>query len=451
MPSPNPSIAIIGAGSIGVAAAYYLALSGRTGQITLIDQGQPMAFTSAQSGENYRDWWPHDVMVRFMGRSIDLMERIALESDNRIAMKRRGYVLATRRDEVPEMIAQIERTHGPAAIRVHEGNSAHSYQPPKSADWQGAPDGFDILQGSSLIQSLFPNYDPAIRTIVHVRRGGDISGQQLGQHMLERIRGSQVSLVNGMVSDIRPDGAGYALTAASAGGSREIRADMVLNAAGPFAVPIAQMLGQELPLYNVIQQKISFPDTAGAIPRDQPFSIDLDGQMIDWSDEERALIETDEDAAWLTRPMPGAIHCRPDGSDGGNWVKLGWAYNEAPAEVSWNPPLDARFPEIVLRGAARLNPGLRTYYGNLPRRMHHYGGYYTRTDDNWPLIGPMDRDSAFMAVGLSGHGTMAACATGELIAAWMLGDGLPDYAQAFTMDRFAPDRASAREVESGLL
>ena len=147
------------------------------------------------------------------------------------------------------------------------------------------------------------------------------------------------------------------------------------------------MLGVELPVYNTFQQKIAFEDHKGVIPRSLPFSIDLDGQRIDWTDEERELLLTDPDFDWLAGDMPGAIHCRPDGGDHGKWVKLGWAYNESPAKVSWEPQLDESFPEIVLRGAARLNPALKAYYGQLPRNMHHYGGWYTMTEENWPLIG----------------------------------------------------------------
>ena len=106
----------------------------------------------------------------------------------------------------------------------------------------------------------------------------------------------------------------------------------------------------------------------------------------------------------------------------------------------------------MLRGAARLNPALRAYYGRLPRQMLHYGGYYTRSADNWPLIGPMGPEGAFMAAALSGHGTMGACASGELAAAWIAGSPLPGYARAFSLDRFAPGADLGPKTEdAGLL
>ena len=92
--------------------------------------------------------------------------------------------------------------------------------------------------------------------------------------------------------------------------------------------------------------------------------------------------------------------------------------------------------QIVLRGAARLNPALKAYYGKLPRSMHHYGGWYTMTDENWPLIGPMGPEGSFMNCAHSGFGTMASCAGGELCAAWVAGGELPEYAADFSFQRY---------------
>lgn len=140
----------------------------------------------------------------------------------------------------------------------------------------------------------------------------------------------------------------------------------------------------DLPLYNVMQQKIAFPDTTGAIPRNLPFAIDLDSQMIDWSNEERGLLGAAPASAHLAAEMLGAIHCRPDGGDHGRWIKLGWANNAKRAKASGQVPTDPRFPEVVPRGAARLHPALKAYYGPLPQQTHHYGSWDTRTADGWP-------------------------------------------------------------------
>ena len=243
-------------------------------------------------------------------------------------------------------------------------------------------------------------------------------------------------------------GDGFALDLDTEEGLIRLSADRLVNAAGPFAGAIASMLGVDLPIFNTLQQKIAFEDRSKAIPRNMPFSIDLDRQFISWSDDERELLLEDPDVRRFAEEMPGAVHCRPDGGDNGTWVKLGWAYNEAPSTPSWEPPFDDSFPEIVLRGASRLNPSLEVYHGRLPRNMHHYGGWYTMTAENWPLIGRMGVDGAFMNCAHSGFGTMAACAAGELCGAWIAGAPLPAYGHGFSLARYDDAEMMKRLGES---
>ncbi len=430
-------VAVVGAGITGIATAYYLSEAQEVRDIVVIDPNPPMSFTSAQSGENYRNWWPHPVMTAFTDDSIDLMEQVARDSDNRLNMTRRGYALATRVN--PDvLIEELHRGYGAAsagAIRLHAAGAPDAYDFDPSAVWNAAPDGVDVLCDRDLIRRTFPVYADDVSTVIHIRRAGDISGQQLGQFMLERLRASGGRVIAGSVVSIDPSG-GFRLDLAGHDEVRQVRCERIVNAAGPFAGEIAAMVGITLPVVNVFQQKIAFEDRDGVIPRRMPFSIDLDPQVIDWSDEETELLGQESETAWLTEPMPGAIHCRPDGGDHGRWIKLGWAYERNPTAVQWEPSVDDHFPEIVLRGASRLIPGLKTYYGALPRQMAHYGGYYTMTDENWPLIGPLGVDGSFVVGALSGFGTMAACAAGSLCAKWLVGADLPDYAADLSLARY---------------
>ena len=486
-PAALPSTIIVGAGSIGISTAYYLAknyaaknndIANTVPKITLVDRfPAPMSLTSAQSGENYRNWWPHPAMVALTNHSIDLMEEIATSSNNRINMNRRGYVLATRKSDTDGLIRSLrEGLEGTPAqepqIRFHTGPTpTKSYGSFESSSWEGMPSGVDVIQDNpELIQNLFPSFDPEIRSVLHIRRGGDISGQQLGMFMLEYLREvGALHRVTGEVHNVEKNGDQFEVEVVDAqdGTQQHLQADRFVNAAGPFAGQIGRMLGVDLPIQNIAQQKIAIEDHLGAIPRTQPFSIDLDDQLIDWEDDERDLLLQDPNYAWLAQAMPGSIHCRPDGGDGGKWVKLGWAYNSTPKkeEASVPSPLDDNFPDIVLRGASRLNPALKAYYGRLPRNMHHYGGWYTATEENWPLIGPMmgpsNTEGAFMNCAMSGFGTMAACAAGSLCADWILGDGdisastspLAQYARDFSLARYQDKHlmAKLRASDKGVL
>lgn len=432
-------ITVIGAGIVGISVAYYLKQLSDDLHVTLVDFGQPMALTSAQSGENYRNWWPHPVMKRFTDYSIQLMEDLARETDNRINMTRRGYVLATRSTDIDTLLGELQAGYGSDPdneIRIHDSDKSGAYAPPLREDWERAPSGVDVLSHRALIEENFPWYDPEIRTLVHIRRAGTISSQQMGQHMLERFRELGGERLQAKVVAIEKKRDFVLMFDAP---ESKLQTGQIVNAAGPYLKHVAGMLDVPMAVNNVLQQKIAFEDTAGAISRRMPFSIDLDPQKIDWTEEERALLAEDPSLAWVAEEMPGAIHCRPDGGDQGKWIKMGWAYNGTPSlgtPDALSPILDDNFPEIVLRGAARLNPSLKHYYGRLPRNMTHYGGYYTMTDENWPLIGPMGVEGAFVAGALSGFGTMAACATGMLCAKWMLGHDLPDFAVALSLRRY---------------
>ena len=433
------SALVIGAGIAGIATAYHLSRRPEIAKITIVDRGQPMAFTSAQSGENYRNWWPHPVMTAFTDLSISLMEEIARVSSNDIHMTRRGYALATRRTDIGELVDALHEGYAAAAdgaLRFHCTSDSDGYVPPTSADWCAAPDGVDILANRDLIRRIFPSYDPAVATVLHVRRAGDVDASRLGQWMLEAARDTGAGRLTGTVEAVSATNGGFEAEVATVDGSCRIAADLVFNAAGPFVARIGRMIGYDLPVRNVRQQKIAFEDRHGAIPRDLPFSIDLDGQEIDWDEDARAMLRGDEAMAWLAGPMPGGIHCKPEGAERGTWVKLGWAYASEPVDPLWEPELDERFPEVVLRGAARLNPGLRVYYERLPRAMSHYGGYYTMTKENWPLIGPAGPDGSFVVGALSGFGTMAACAAGYLVAALATGADVPGYTALLGLARY---------------
>ena len=432
---------VVGSGLAGIATSYYLCTEFGRSSVMLVDSRAPMSFTSAQSGDNYRNWWPHPTMVAFTNDSIALMERIADETDNVLNLTRRGYALATRRQDIGEVVDDLYVGYGArdAQIRIHAARSPNSYVSPLSRHWRDSPDGVDVISDPSIIRQTFPTFDDAVRHVIHIRRAGDFSGQQLGQYMLERIRAAGGSRRTANVIGIEAD-RGFRATLSVADGISTIQADAVVIAAGPFAAHVAGMLGIDLPMFNVYQQKIAFEDNQQVIPRNMPFSIDIDEVDLGWSSEERELLAQDPDTAWLTQRLIGGAHCRPEGGEHGAWIKLGWAFNREPSEpqqdLANEPRRHPQFPELVMRAVSRLHPSLGAYVGDFPARFSHYGGYYPMTSENWPLIGPLDIDGLFVAGALSGFGSMAACATGRNCAAWMTGGELPEYARQLSPQRY---------------
>lgn len=452
-PGSDVEILVVGAGIVGIAVAFYLCTKHKKASVLLVDSRQPMSFTSAQSGDNYRNWWPHPTMTAFTNHSIDLMEQIASSTSNVMNMTRRGYLLATRSNDIEDLVAELHVGYQDSAsdsIRIHGATSNTKYLSPDSDQWESAPTGVDVLSNQELIRQTFPSLSKEVANVIHIRRGGDISGQQLGQYMLERIKEAGGKRVAASVRNIDTD-RGFVVETDGRDGVEQLRADILVNAAGPFAGDLAAMMGMELPIENIYQQKIAFEDVRKAIPRELPFSIDLDSFEFDWTDEERALLSEDAETAWLTEQLPGGTHCRPEGGDNGSWIKLGWAFNrdisKPQQDLANEPKVHPQYPEIVMRAAARLNPLLKLYAEDFPTRFSHYGGYYPMTQENWPLIGPLGTDGAFIAGALSGFGSMSACAAGALCAAWVSDSDLPDYATHLSVARYS-DKSLMAELNS---
>ena len=442
IPPDTTEIAVLGAGLAGIATAYYLCRQDPDLPVTLIDCRSPMSYTSAQSGDNYRNWWPHPTMTAFTNFSIDLLEEISLQSGNRINMTRRGYLLTTRSASVDSLIDSLHAGYNDSeqdTIRTHTASTLEAYSV-GHANWQSASRGVDVLSDPQLIAASFPSISKEIRHAIHVRRAGDISGQQLGQFMLEQLRETACRRAAATVTGIQR-GAKFSIELVDREGTRQLTATTVINAAGPFAPDIAAMLDVELPIRNFYHQKIAFEDKYAAIPRDLPFVCDLDEFEFDWDEEDCELLREDSETHWLTERLPGGMHCRPEGGDRAEWVKIGWAYNQQssqPQQDLENEPLkNDQFPEIAMRAAARLNPGLRRYVDDFPSKFVHYGGYYPMTAENWPLIGPMGVEGTYIVGALSGFGSMSACAAGSLCADWVRGEALPSYAEDLSLSRHA--------------
>lgn len=400
-------------------------------------------------------------MTLFTDYSVDLMEQIAADSGNVLNMTRRGYVLATRDENVDDIVAALHVGYGNAGkehIRQHQRAAASSYSAPVDPDWTTAPTGVDVLQNRRLIKDTFPSLSADIANIVHVRRAGEINGQQLGQYMLQRIKdaGGRRLRANVLGIDVPHK---FAVDVETGTGIEHVRAERIVVAAGPFTKQLAAMIGVDLPVENIFQQKLAFLDSAGAIPRKLPFCVDLDDIDLGWSEEETELLASDEKTARLLGKHAGGVHCRPEGSEHGNWVKLGWAYNRDASvvpqqELANEPMLDPHFPEIVIRGAAQLHPSLKRYVDDHPTHCTHYGGYYSMTEENWPLVGPLKVDGAYVAGALSGFGSMSACAVGAISAATITDSVLPEFASDLSLARYqnSPLMAELRTaVSSGVL
>lgn len=426
-------VVICGAGIAGVAAAE--ALTARGASALLVDERSPLSLTSDASSECYRNWWPgpDGAMVALMNRSIDLLEALARETQNAIALNRRGYLYVTTDPARMGLLRQAGEDAaalGAGPLRVH--TESGTYSPSIVHGRDGSPDGADLILDRATLRRFFPWLADTAVAALHARRCGWLSAQQLGMTLLERARTRGARFMRGRVEAVEITN--QHVSAVHIDGHRVITGAFV-NAAGPFLQNVGRMVGVELPVFSERHLKSAFEDYLGLIPRDAPLLICADPQTLPWSDEERALIADDPEAHDLLGPLPAGAHCRPEGGVGSAWVIALWAYDAAPVKEVFPVPLAPYFFDVTLRGLMRIIPSLEAYIRRPPRPSID-GGYYTKTRENRPLIGPAGPRGSFVMGAFSGYGIMAACGAAEILAAHISGATLPACASAFHPARY---------------
>jgi glycine/D-amino acid oxidase-like deaminating enzyme len=88
---------------------------------------------------------------------------------------------------------------------------------------------------------------------------------------------------------------------------------------------------------------------------------------------------------------------------------------------------------------------MSAYFGMASRALVD-GGYYCKTRENRPLVGPLGVDGAYVLGALSGFGIMASHAGADLLATHLTGGTLPEYAKWFLPSRYE-DPSYCAEVE----
>ncbi|MDX1555996.1 MAG: FAD-dependent oxidoreductase, partial [Xanthomonadales bacterium] len=147
--------AIVGAGIAGASVAFWLAVRHGLTDVVLIDRDQPLSFTTASSGENFRDCWPQPWMTDLMVRSIHLMDEFNGQSGGAFTMRYSGYEFVSESREA-EMFGW-----GARAAQAGEGSVVR-------------------ISGDTAIRAERPYLSPSIRQLLRMPRAGYVDVQGLG-------------------------------------------------------------------------------------------------------------------------------------------------------------------------------------------------------------------------------------------------------------------------------
>lgn len=433
-------VVVCGAGIGGIAAAHELAAVRGVRDVVLVDDQPPLTVTSDKSTECYRDWWPQPAMASLMGRSIARLEALAAETGNAFAMNRNGYAYVTGTAEGAAALAAgaaASAALGSGPLRVHRGEGDDPSWP--ATPWEQldpALRGADLTLEPAMVRARYPFLAPDARALLHARRCGWVSAQQLGMTLLERAQAAGVRLLRGRVVALERDGNGVTAVRIAGGEEERLATRRVVASPGPGLAEVAQLAGLDLPVFSELHAKVTFDDVLGVLPRHLPLVIWNDPVTLEWSAEERRELAADPALAFLLGPLPPAVHFRPEGGGGSRKLLLLWAFDAAPVPVVLPPAFAPWLAEVVVRGVARMVPAFGVYLERM-RRPFVDGGYYTKVPDNRPLVGPTELPGLYLLAALSGYGIMAAMGAAELLAAHLLAASPPSWADDLAPARFA--------------
>jgi sarcosine oxidase, subunit beta len=97
-PAAAAEVVVIGAGVMGLAIAYNLAVRGQK-RIVVLDQGYLAWGASGRNGGGVRQQWSTEMNVRLMQESMEICAHFAEEMGINIWMRRGGYLFLARTDE----------------------------------------------------------------------------------------------------------------------------------------------------------------------------------------------------------------------------------------------------------------------------------------------------------------------------------------------------------------
>lgn len=379
-----PAVAVIGAGVAGLSAALRAAELGCA--VTVIEREHPAAGSSGLSAGifNINSTEPLQVEVRVQTRA--LLDRF--ERENGLPLARIGYLRLARSEAhvaVFERVIALQRELGVEPSRILDPGQLRELVPDLRVD--------DLLAA------------------IHNPRDGHMDGPLLCGVLAERAEAAGAMVLH------RTRVTGHE----AAGGRHRLRtdgdsveADVVVNAAGPWASAVGELLGHPLPLLNQVHEviKVKLPGALG-------YTVPMVQEYIP-GEEEAGYFRQDGPGAMIAGMHTYAALDRLGSADPDDYQRT----------VTWDT-----WEAVAERISRRLEvEGLGFETG--------WTGLYPIGADGEYVVGPYEADPTVIACGgFGGQGLTAGVSVGRLAAEWVV-HGEPRSLPGATA--WLPDRAGLR-------
>ncbi len=386
MPS-SPNVVVVGAGVVGAACAYHLALAGV--RVRLLDRSFVASGSSGACEGNVLAWDKElERELPLAMRSADLWEQLATELPDDFEYDRKGSVVVAETEA--ELAASSERARVLAGLGVHgevlDADALRREEPHAAHDLPGGV----LYPGDAQLE---PRLATAALARAAVRLGAELSLDCEVVRIVREPSGRAIGVetAHGLITCGAVVIAGGVWTPA------------LLETCG-LTVPVTPRKGQIVVLERspvVFRRKLS---EAGYV----------------------AAVEADDAALQIAM----VVESTPSGT-----ALLG----SSRQHVGYDREVDLSVAGAIARRAARFFPVLRN-----ARALRVYAGLRPLTPDHIPIIGPFhDAPNICVATGHEGAGIGLAPATGELVAAWHTGSPTLVPLSWFSPDRFAPVELAA--------
>ena len=353
-------IVVVGGGIVGCAAAYYLGKRGA--DVTVFEKGAIGAGSTERSLGGIRAQFSTPVNVKLSLASMAVWDRFSDLFGADIVRRRVGYLFLAREPET------ADRFREDVAMQNDHGVPSEYLEPAEAA--AHCPElHTDRVVGAAYSPSDgFADPHLALQAFVDAARDVGV-GIRTNTAVTDVLKENADGSVAGV--EIRSED----------GGTEEIVADVVVNAAGPWARRVGELAGVSLPIAPRRRQVV-VTDPEIPVPEEVPLTIDLDGG---------SYFRPERDGTAFVGGHFGGDD--PDQDPDG--------YDES-IDLDWAVEALERVGEVA------------GYFGPETGVVRGWAGLYAVTPDHHPII-EETVPGLITAAGFSGHGFQHAPATGQLV------------------------------------
>jgi glycine/D-amino acid oxidase-like deaminating enzyme len=366
---------VIGAGISGAATAYHLRKAGAN--TLLVERGEPASGGTGKSAAIIRQSYSTPLLVRLARASITMLKNAKSQLGSDAGFVQDGYcfVVSAEMLEGAKKNVAMQKSLG-TVNEWSEGPGFPQHLPEIN------PDGI-----AGIVYEPEGGYaDPVQATEAYIggfeRLGGEFRARTPARRLLR-----EGARITGVELD-----------------SGEVEATHVVNAAGPWARPLAENAGLDLPLRSVREQ-----DTVWQVPAGRPVPKTSISMAVD------------------------ACYYRPLGQ--GRFI-IGRGFPKEYFDVdpyNFKTGADDAFIRDVQTRVERRFPAFAGM-----KLIEAYAALYDVSPDWYPIVGPRAGIAGYADFcGGSGHGFKIAPAIGRELADWLLTGKVADDFRQFSYDRIA--------------